>query len=164
MLSVRVTYRADASHSMISTYPLCFDTLAHSWVRQKSQPLSFQPLPHSLPQNTRGGHGSRASKPSPGLVVANHCSPRAAFRSLSPLESLLTKSTDAKSFIICTYEKWVGGGVPKKLSTPPTIEAPHPTPPKTFPVGARLAVPAPFPSKRVNRSPSTQFQSTPVLS
>jgi len=164
MLRPQHTFRADASHTPISTYSLCFDTLAHTRHHQNSQPLSLQSLPHTWRQNTRGGYGIRASKPSPGLVAANHCSPCTALRSQSLLESLLTKSTDAKSFIICTYEKRVGGGVPIKLSTPPTIEAPHLTPNKTFPVGARLAVPAPFPSKRVNRSPSTQFQSTPVLS
>ena len=37
------------------TYSLCFQTVAHSLARRKTQLFSFQSIPHSLSENTRGG-------------------------------------------------------------------------------------------------------------
>ena len=98
MIFAKSTYRADGAHSLISTYPLCFDTLAHTWVRRKAQPLSFQPLPHSCPQNTRGGYTSKTMKSPPDSVPATHCSPPcpsslgvAILHPLTPLSSAVTK-------------------------------------------------------------------------
>src|SRR5713226_5541513 len=44
-----------ASLPPLPSYPFSFHTIAHSLARAKTQLLSFQWFPHSLPRNTRGG-------------------------------------------------------------------------------------------------------------
>ena len=48
--------------SVFRTYPLSFHILAHSLARPKTQPFSFQSVPHSLPKNTGGWGTSRSFK------------------------------------------------------------------------------------------------------
>ena len=119
MIFAKSTYRADGAHSLISTYPLCFDTLAHTCHRQKSQPLSFQPLPHTCPQNTRGGYGSKTRTQPSGFMRKIHSTPPAnpfiictehPGKDANPERAARVEgSPPANPFIICSYEKRVGG-------------------------------------------------------
>ena len=90
---------------------LCIDTLAHSWLRQKSQPLSFQTLPHSCPQNTRGGIGY--SSP-----LAVRFSLPSNFPRINTYKSV-SKQTTLTSFRMNTYEKPGEGWVPELPSKIP---------------------------------------------
>ena len=116
MLFAENNCSAAVSHSLISTYPLCFDTLAHSWARQKSQPLSFQPLPHSCPQNTRGGIGY--SSP-----LAVRFSLPSNFPRISTYKSV-SKQTTLTSFRMNTYEK-TGEGVGTRAAIKDTFNVPR---------------------------------------
>ncbi|SRR6266404_2726332 len=124
--------RSRAPHTSVFPYPLAFDTLAHTWVREKSQPVYFQSLSHTCRQNTRvrGRCSHRALGPcrsggtyatlcrQPGSTTELNCSPLVALRSLPSkfprINSYksVSKQTTLTTFRMNTYTKTGEGAGP----------------------------------------------------
>jgi hypothetical protein len=94
-----------------SNYLLCFDTLVHTSVRQKSQLLSSQSLPNTWSQNTRGGI--------PFIPFIQTSSQRTSLFSLTASHSLHSFVTPKPvSPLLATHTKSTGGvhPLPSKIS------------------------------------------------
>jgi hypothetical protein len=184
---------ADFLHSLtanppVPSYPLCFDTLAHTCVRQKSQLLSPQSLPNTCRQNTRRSIPFVQKDPlslvlfAPtrwklaGLTpsfssTAVHSFP--LFVTLKPVSPLL--ATHTKSALGYTPSVQNLGHTRKRgfirfilFSLHDSPESPVMTRTRPvvtpLPVGARYIVLSSFRMNRSNALTATTFQSTRLLS
>jgi hypothetical protein len=170
----------------VPSYPLCFDTLAHTCVRQKSQLLSPQSLPNTCRQNTRSSIPFVQKDP---LSLVLFAPTRRKLAGLTPSFS----STAVHSFslfvtlkpvspLLATHTKSTPGHTPSVQNFGDTRkrrfirfilfslhDSPEsPTMTRTLrvlmPVGSRYIAPSAFRMNRSNALTATTFQSTLLLS
>src|SRR6266700_563742 len=163
MLHAAGTFTYEHPHPPVSSYPLCFDTLAHTCVQQKSQPLSLQPLPHTWSRNTRGGIPLTPFNPLPtGPPLAKK---DLFFESSTPTSQKTGQLTP--SFSDAAFHFFRTFFILAEISPAFAISSEkcrgwHPSSPKSGQSTSIMAFS--FLMKRSNSLTSTLFQSTQLLS